>query len=113
MRTTAKVGTGPRHDTEGVLSKPVDLEILVPIKDLDGDSAEGIALGFRQEMFAIRDSKDKVIGSVNTGAGYGTDAIILEWEERSVVISGRSILANWVATFDAEAGEALRGVKPS
>lgn len=102
MTTAAKVGKGPLRTTDGVLGKEPVVTVDVPIKDIE--DVEGIALGFRQEMFNLSDD-DKVLGGMATGAGWGTDVILLEWGKKKAVVSGRSLLKAWVATFapkDAE-----------
>jgi hypothetical protein len=38
-------------------------------------------------------------GSVATGTGLGSDAIVLEWKGRRARIRGRDLLKVWVATW--------------
>ena len=49
-------------------------------------------------MLTIGDDEPEV-GSVSTGAGLGSDAIILHWRDRRAVIFGRDLFKAWVATF--------------
>lgn len=44
---------------------------------------------------------------MSTGAGCGTDAIILEWEGHSAVLRGRDLLRVFVGTVDPAAAERL------
>ena len=98
MVTTAKLGDGSVATTEGTLRKAPSARVEVPVKDLEG--AESISLGFRQQMFTLGDGEDK--GGVATGAGWGTDAIILTWGDKTAVVRGLDLLRAWVQTFAPE-----------
>lgn len=104
MKTTARIGTGPIHTTDSTLNKPTSGTVDVPIKTID--DAESISLGYRQEMFSLAVG-NREVGSVCTGAGYGTDAVILRWGDRSVVIKGRDLLRAWVVTFAPDEAERI------
>jgi hypothetical protein len=107
MNVTAS-SEGREVSTEGVWKKPSET---LEIKIRNIDSPEGIALGFRQEMFALTDKKGNG-GRVSTSAGLGGEAIILTWkdkhEERRAVIRGSELLLAWVATFQPEIANIMR-----
>ena len=80
--------------------------LTVPVRELvDG---EGIVLGFRQDMLSLSGAKGRV-GGVETGAGLGTDAIVLTWKGRKVVIRGVELLRAWVETFAPEDAKLIEG----
>ena len=93
MQTKAKSGKRSVSTSTVLEKEPAALKI--PIREIDG--MESIALGFRQEMLTMGDD-----GSVSTGAGLGTDFIILEWGEHRAVVRGSELLRAWVATFAPE-----------
>lgn len=98
MRAQANVNF-ESSTTESVLAKaPVPL--VVPLRELDGP-ADGIALGFRQEMLAMGE-RGKA-GGVDTGSGLGTDFIILRWGEKQALVRGSELLRAWVKTFAPDA----------
>lgn len=69
----------------------VPSSLKVPIYTVEG--AEGMRMGFRQEMLSIGE------GSVATGTGLGTDYVLLTWGDRQAVLRGSEILRAWVKTF--------------
>ena len=97
MRTAARIGDGPVATTQGVLTKRPSGALSVPVEFRDLEGVESIALGFRQHMFSLGD-----IGEVATGAGWGTDAIIMRWGDRQCLVRGLDLLAAWVRTFDPD-----------
>lgn len=100
MKTTASHG-GETASTGSVVAKDPSGELTVPIRD-ELSGVESIALGFRQSMFDVIDG-DEEIGGVSTGGGFGTDAIILRWGDRTALVRGSELLKAWVAEFDPEA----------
>ena len=104
MRTSASVGKKrvsnfeiQQRKPDGVLSVP-----LRTLKDIDS-----IALGFRAEMLSLSDGKGKRIGYVTSGAGLGSDYLILGWGKKEVLVRGVDILKAWVETFDKEGAERI------
>lgn len=91
--TTAE-GESVSANTVSMIEKG-NTALTVPIREIE-NNAEGIALGFRQNMLDIGD------GSVAVGAGCGTDWIELTWGDRSCVLRGSEILRCWVGTFSPE-----------
>ena len=77
--------------SKGICAK-TPTALTVPVRVIEG--IEGVALGFRQEMLTMGDD-----GNVSTGAGLGTDFIILQWGERQAVVRGSELLRAWVASF--------------
>ena len=67
----------------------------VPIRIIESP-AEGIVLGFRQEMV----STDH--GGVSSGAGLGSDNIIVEWRDKTMLLRGSDLLAAWAAVVQPE-----------
>lgn len=97
MRTSATVTKADGSMASASTSSLIDQEpgaLEVPIRELAEDGAGGIALGFRQEMLGVEG-----MGSVCTGAGLGTDFIILEWKGRTAFVRGSELLKSWVSTF--------------
>lgn len=92
---TDKKGNSKSFSTADVLAKPVK-PLTIPFRTIE-EVGEGIVLGFRQSMVDIGDE-----GSVSTGGGMGTDFILLDWGEKSIVIRGSELLRAWVATFAPE-----------
>lgn len=86
---------GVSASTESVLAKPVT-GLTIPVRTID-NPAEGMVLGFRQNMLEIGKR-----GSVDTGGGMGSDFIILEWDDRKALVRGSELLRAWVATFAPE-----------
>jgi hypothetical protein len=82
------------------LSQHPFTKLSVPIRDGISDM-QGIGLGFRMGMLSVGD-KNGERGSLSTGTGLGSDAIILEWRGRRAVIRGRDLFKAWVATFAPE-----------
>jgi hypothetical protein len=70
-------------------------------------SIQVIALGFRQEMLSIG-QKPGPTGGVSTGAGFGSGAILLEWNGRKAVLYGQDLFKAWVATFAPEDAERMQ-----
>lgn len=87
-----EVSSGGISTVDLCAKKPTPL--LVPIREVGGD--EGLVMGLRQEMLLIGDGQ----GSVCTGAGLGSDFIILNWGDRQAAFRGSELLKAWVATFD-------------
>lgn len=83
------------YSTETILAKDTIKLDGVPVRDIE-NASEAIALGFRQSMLELGP------GSVSTGAGLGTDWIILEWDGKTVVVRGSELLKAWVSTFAPE-----------
>lgn len=95
MEVTASDGKS-KASTTSLAIKPTDGELLnVPFRNVD--EMEGIAGGFRQHMFSLGEE-----GSVATGAGWGTDFILLKWGEREIMVRGLDLLRVWVETFAPE-----------
>jgi hypothetical protein len=103
MTTTARSGDGPLHTTDSTLDKPSNNAVNVPVKEID--NVEAISLGYRQEVFSLEDDDNVTVGSMCTGAGYGTDAILLQWGDRLATIKGRDLLRAWVTTFAPDEAE--------
>ena len=107
MRTTAQHGdrSVTHLDVYQKESKPLE----IPMREID--TLESIALGFRQDMFELKD-QDGNGGEMSTSAGFGGEAIIMRWkdgkEERRAVVRGSELLIAWVETFDPKAAQAMR-----
>jgi hypothetical protein len=99
MRASASSG-GKSVRTEDVLKRPPAGTLPVPYRDVA--EAEGLTLGFRQEMIGVGDPKKPDHGGVTCGAGCGTDFIILEWKGKTALVRGGELFRAWVATFDPE-----------
>lgn len=100
MNCSASSG-GKSASTTSIKRKPVSGDLAVPFRVVE--DIETIALGFRMEMFSLGDNDKN--GGVATGAGCGTDFIILSWRDKTIVIRGLELLKAWVETFapaDAE-----------
>lgn len=95
---TDKKGKTKGFSTSDVLAKPLQ-PLTIPFRTID-ETGEAIVLGLRQSMVDIGDQ-----GSVSTGGGMGTDFILLDWGEKSIVIRGSELLRAWVATFAPEDAE--------
>lgn len=104
LETSAQVGDGPVASTGTVVRKPETGTLEVAFRELEG--AEGIAMGFRQQMFDLGGR-----GGVSTGAGMGTEFILLEWGEKQVMVRGLDLLRAWVAQIDPEAVKRFPGVE--
>jgi hypothetical protein len=93
-------GNGEHKDfsTSEVLAKEPG-ELTIPIRTIE-ETGEAIVLGFRQSMLTIGD-----IGSVEVGAGLGTDFIQLKWDGKTALVRGSELLKAWVATFAPEEAE--------
>jgi len=102
-RTRFASSDGETASTDSVCAKKPTM-LAVPIRD-ELTGSESIALGFRQPMVSCGGKKE--IGSVSTGAGLGTDFIILEWRGRNATIRGSELLKAWVATFAPEDAKAM------
>jgi hypothetical protein len=70
-------------------------------------SVQVIGLGFRQEMLTVGE-KPGPHGGVSTGAGFGSGAILLEWNGRKAVLYGQELFKAWVATFAPEDAERMQ-----
>lgn len=109
MTTAARIGNGKVATTESVRTKETAGELVVPFREIE--TVESIALGFRVGMFDLKDADGNGI-SVSTGAGFGTDAIILDWkdgkEERQMYVAGADLATVWVSTFNPDAAENMR-----
>lgn len=96
-----QLGGGKRTTTRELLVRERTADLSVPYSELEGP--EGIALGFRVEMFTLGDGQNG--GSVLTGSGFGTDFIILQWDDeskgikREAYVRGLDLLRAWVKTF--------------
>jgi len=102
-RTRFASSDGEAASSDGACAKKPTM-LAVPIRD-ELTGGESIALGYRQMLVSCGDKKE--IGSVSTGAGLGTDFIILEWRGRNATIRGSELLKAWVATFAPEDAEAM------
>lgn len=71
--------------------------LTIPIRD-EVPSILEMCAGFRIGVLELGDK-----GEVLSGAGCGTDFIILKWGERTAVLRHGELLRAWVATFDPEA----------
>lgn len=94
MNTTAQGKDGKAVSTKELMTKEPDGTLEIPFRDISG--SEGMAMGFRQSMLEVGP------GEVLTGAGLGTDFIILKWEDKEIAVRGSELLKTWVATFDPE-----------
>lgn len=109
IATSARVGDGPIATTHSALTKSPSGELRVPVHFRTTEGAEGIALGFRHHMFSLNEDDGRPIGEVSTGAGWGTDAIIMRWGDHQATVRGLDLLRAWVATFDPEAAKRIPG----
>jgi hypothetical protein len=91
---------GERASTSTVRTKKRTGELPVPFAEVT--TIESIATGFRVDMFDLTD-KDGTGGSVQTGSGFGSDFITLNWGDKKAIVRGVDLLRAWVATFDTEA----------
>jgi hypothetical protein len=69
-------------------------ETLVPFREITPE--EGLAIGFRMEMITTE------FGGVSTGAGLGSDWIIVTWKDRYFVIRGVELLALFAGRVSPE-----------
>lgn len=76
-----------------------DGELAVPFAELH-DPRQSLLAGFRQSVLEAGP------GKVLSGAGLGSDFILLQWGEREALVRYIDILRVWVETFDS--GEAER-----
>jgi hypothetical protein len=90
---------GEHASTGSVCDKPTT-PLTVPMRDSLSDM-ESLALGFRMEMLSLSDGGEEK-GAVLTGAGLGTNFIILQWGKRTAVVRGSEMLKAWVQTFAPE-----------
>lgn len=97
---TATVGK-KRITTQDVLDREPE-SLTVPIREVMG-TLESMVLGLRQSMLDVEDN-----GGVSTGAGLGSDFIILRWGDRQALVRGSELLRAWVATFAPEDAERLQ-----
>ena len=88
--------------TRGVLVKERTGNLPVPYAELSG--VESIATGFRQQMFDLTDN-DGEGGGVSSGAGMGTDFIMMTWGDKTAIVRGLDLLRAWVSTFEPEAAK--------
>lgn len=81
----------------------------VPVRDEVGYK-EALECGFQQEMCSFSDDKG-VVGTVSSGAGLGSDSILLKWGRgdtvRFCVIRGRDLFKAWIERFDPESASRL------
>lgn len=75
--------------TEGLIARAPDGKMSIPFKRI-GD-LEGITVGFRQDMLTLSD-ENGIVGEVSTGAGLGTDFILIQWKDHQIVIRGLDLL---------------------
>lgn len=94
-----KVQSGKRSASSSSVVAKEPAALRIPIREID--DIESLALGFRQEMLEMGDG----MGDVSTGAGLGTDFIILKWGDRQAVVRGSELLRAWVETFAPEDAE--------
>lgn len=62
--------------------------------------------GLRQAMITLEDGGER-IGGVDTGAGLGSDTVLLSWRDRAVYVRGRDLLRAWVETFAPDEAERI------
>jgi hypothetical protein len=90
-------------------------DLSVPFRNTVG--VEGIALGYRAEMFELSDGQGHG-GAVATGSGFGSDFIVMDWtdakgQRHAGVVRGLDLLRAWVATFaPEEAKDFPKGLAP-
>ena len=97
VSVTAVSRKGESGDAMDVKSTPLTVRMRDNISVL-----QGIGLGLRQSMIELGDKHEPEHGGVMTGAGCGSDAIILEWKGRHAVVYGRDLIRAWVMTFAPE-----------
>jgi hypothetical protein len=98
---------GPKKTKRNPRLDATSVEATLPVPIRDGASVgESIACGFRQNMLEISDGDEK-LGSLDTGAGLGSDAILMEWRGRRAILRGRELLKAWVATFAPDDAERM------
>lgn len=84
---------GPPRSGLTLLPEPeVKVELLVR------QNFEGLCL--LQEMMAVGEGKES--GSLATGTGLGSDAIVMQWKGRRALVLGRDLFKAWVATWAPE-----------
>jgi hypothetical protein len=108
MRVSAQSGDD-KADSESLATAQRSGDLPVPFRNLEG--VEGIAAGFRVDMFDLDDGAGHG-GSMATGSGFGSDYIIMDWTDKNGVshhglVRGLDILRAWVATFAPEDVEAF------
>jgi hypothetical protein len=54
------------------------------------------------EMLSLGDKDDPAHGSVVTGSGCGSDAIVLSWRGRGAIVRGKDLIRAWVSTWAPE-----------
>lgn len=103
-------GSITRKDGESKLLNTTDVtgleptEMSFPVRDLE-DPDLGLVLGLRQNMVDV----EEIDASVSVGAGLGTDFIILQYGERTLVVRGSEMLKRWITSFDPEVGDRIPG----
>ena len=93
--------------TREVMNRERTMDLSVPLAEVS--TLESIVTGFRQRMFDLTDADGNEVGSIDTGAGLGSDFITLNWGDRTAIVRGIDLLRAWVATFDPEAAKQLPG----
>ena len=88
IKTTAYAGG---RQIKSAISNKIEA-LTVPLRTLEPEQV--MTLGFRQNMLEIEDR-----GSVATGAGLGTDFILLQWGKQYALVRGSELLKAWVKTF--------------
>jgi len=73
--------------------KTIEIEIV--------QNFEGLVLG--AEMFTLGDDE----GSMMTGSGFGSDAIVMEWHGRRALVRGKDLFTAWVATWDPDSAKRM------
>lgn len=100
---------GKTARTDSTLDKEVTVVLSVPAREID--TIESISLGFRQHMLDMKDRNGNGL-DMGTGAGWGTDAIILNFKDEGVdkqlLVRGSDIAIAWVNTFDPETAGKMR-----
>jgi hypothetical protein len=95
---------GQSASTADVLHKQRSGWVPLPYAEISG--LELMVTGFRQSMLDLSEGDERV-GSVDVGAGLGSDFITLRWGERLALVRGIDLLRAWVQTIDAEGAKRL------
>lgn len=91
---------GGRTVTVKDVIKKDPVALVIPIRD-DIDAMEGITLGFRATMFDMK-TEDGFGGSMESGGGFGSEWISMEWNGRRAAVRGSELLRAWVEMFAPE-----------
>ena len=73
------------------------------VRDLD----ERGVMVLKQSVLSLHDDDENEVADVSCGAGLGGDFVLLRFKGRQGIFFLRDVLAEWVASFDAEEAKQL------